>query len=37
VGVYDQTGNWAPNRGAHNHPFDECRLFCSIPQTPGDE
>lgn len=27
VGVYDQTGDWAPNRGAHVHPFDECLLF----------
>jgi len=27
VGVYDQTGDWAPNRGAHIHTFDECLLF----------
>jgi hypothetical protein len=27
VGVYDQTGDWAPNMGAHVHPFDECLLF----------
>ena len=27
VGVYDQTGDWAPGRGAHAHPFDECLLF----------
>ena len=27
VGVYDQTGDWAPGRGAHVHPFDECLLF----------
>jgi hypothetical protein len=27
VGVYDQTGDWAPNRGAHSHAFDECLLF----------
>ncbi len=27
VGVYDQTGDWAPGRGAHEHPFDECLLF----------
>jgi hypothetical protein len=27
VGVYDQLGDWAPNRGAHDHPFDECLLF----------
>ena len=27
VGVYDETGDWAPGRGAHIHPFDECLLF----------
>jgi len=27
VGVYDQTGDWAPGRGAHSHTFDECLLF----------
>jgi hypothetical protein len=27
VGVYYQTGDWAPGRGAHVHPFDECLLF----------
>ena len=27
VGIYDQTGDWAPGRGAHVHPFDECLLF----------
>ena len=27
VGVYDQTGDWAPNMGAHAHAFDECLLF----------
>jgi hypothetical protein len=27
IGVYDQTGDWAPNRGAHIHPFDELLLF----------
>ena len=27
VGVYDQTGDWAPNMGAHIHAFDECLLF----------
>ena len=27
VGVYDQVGDWAPNRGAHDHTFDECLLF----------
>lgn len=27
IGVYNQTGDWAPGRGAHIHPFDECLLF----------
>jgi len=27
IGVYDETGDWAPGRGAHTHPFDECLLF----------
>lgn len=27
IGVYDQPGDWAPNMGAHVHPFDECLLF----------
>lgn len=27
VGVYEKTGDWAPNRGAHSHPFDEYLLF----------
>jgi len=27
IGVYDQTGDWAPGRGAHTHPFDELLLF----------
>jgi hypothetical protein len=27
VGVYDTPGDWAPNRGAHTHPFDELLLF----------
>jgi hypothetical protein len=27
VGIYDQTGDWAPGMGAHSHPFDECLLF----------
>jgi hypothetical protein len=27
VGVYDQTGDWAPDMGAHDHPFDECLIF----------
>ena len=27
VGVYDSVGDWAPNRGAHEHPFDEILLF----------
>lgn len=27
IGVYDQVGDWAPNRGAHAHPFPECLFF----------
>jgi hypothetical protein len=27
IGVYDKVGDWAPGRGAHVHPFDECLLF----------
>jgi hypothetical protein len=27
VGVYNETGDWAPNMGAHVHPFDEALLF----------
>lgn len=27
IGVYNETGDWAPNRGAHSHTFDECLLF----------
>ena len=27
VGVYDTVGDWAPNRGAHDHPFDEVLIF----------
>jgi hypothetical protein len=27
IGVYNQVGDWAPGRGAHVHPFDECLLF----------
>jgi len=27
VGVYDTVGDWAPNRGAHTHAFDELLLF----------
>jgi hypothetical protein len=27
VGVYEKVGDWAPNRGAHTHPFDEVLLF----------
>jgi hypothetical protein len=27
VGVYDEIGDWAPGRGAHAHPFDECLVF----------
>jgi hypothetical protein len=29
IGVYDQTGDWAPDMGAHTHPFDECLVFFS--------
>ena len=27
IGVYEQTGDWAPGMGAHSHSFDECLLF----------
>jgi hypothetical protein len=27
LGVYNQTGDWAPGRGAHAHSFDECLIF----------
>ena len=27
IGVYDEPGDWAPDMGAHVHPFDECLLF----------
>ena len=27
LGVYDQPGDWAPNRGAHSHNFDEVLIF----------
>ena len=27
LGVYEQTGDWAPGRGAHIHPFDELIMF----------
>lgn len=27
IGVYQEPGDWAPNRGAHTHPFDELLLF----------
>jgi hypothetical protein len=27
IGVYDQPGDWAPDMGAHVHPFDECLVF----------
>jgi hypothetical protein len=27
IGVYDETGDWAPDMGAHDHPFDECLVF----------
>ena len=35
VGVYDTVGDWAPNRGAHDHPFDEILLFsCQLDINP---
>jgi hypothetical protein len=27
IGVYENTGDWAPGMGAHSHSFDECLLF----------
>jgi hypothetical protein len=33
VGVYDTPGDWAPNRGAHEHPFDEILLFFGYDPT----
>jgi hypothetical protein len=27
IGVYDEPGDWAPDMGAHIHPFDECLIF----------
>ena len=27
IGVYENTGDWAPGKGAHSHTFDECLLF----------
>ncbi|HSW57703.1 MAG TPA: hypothetical protein VLH15_04840 [Dehalococcoidales bacterium] len=27
IGVYNTPGDWAPNRGAHNHTFDEILIF----------
>jgi hypothetical protein len=27
IGVYESTGDWAPGRGAHTHPFDELLIF----------
>jgi hypothetical protein len=27
IGVYNQTGDWAPGAGSHIHPFDELLLF----------
>jgi hypothetical protein len=27
IGVFDEIGDWAPNRGAHVHPFDEFLFF----------
>ncbi len=34
VGIYDQTGDWAPGMGAHVHPFDEVLLF--FGHNPND-
>ncbi len=34
VGIYDQTGDWAPGAGAHVHPFDEVLLF--FGHNPAD-
>ena len=37
LGVYDQTGDWAPGWGAHAHPFDECLLFAGLDyDNPND-
>ena len=30
IGVYDQTGDWAPGRGAHSHTFDEFSNVMSV-------
>jgi hypothetical protein len=27
LGVYENTGDWTPERGSHTHPFDEYLLF----------
>jgi hypothetical protein len=27
IGVYENTGDWAPGHGAHTHPFDELLVF----------
>jgi hypothetical protein len=27
IGVYENTGDWAPGHGAHSHPFDELLVF----------
>ena len=34
LGIYDQTGDWAPGRGSHSHAFDECLLF--FGHNPND-
>ena len=35
LGVYEQTGDWAPGRGAHIHPFDELILFFGYTDDLG--
>ena len=35
LGVYEQTGDWAPGRGAHIHPFDELILFFGYSDDLG--
>jgi hypothetical protein len=36
IGVYDQTGDWAPDTGAHTHPFDECLVFMGYGEDLND-
>lgn len=35
LGVYEQTGDWAPGRGAHVHPFDELIMFFGYSDDLG--